>query len=104
MQSRRFDLKGRISGLIFICLLVTLAASQLITSSSNLSTDNGQHDENLLMEISDTCKYVPEDFKSMGDSVDRALRFYELNVDKLVLDAAVGTRVVQGMFAFFIRN
>lgn len=94
--------------LVVIVLLVTLAASQLITSgggsrspvgkggAETLSNNNGVG--HMSMDVSPNCMYDSTDFKIMGDSVERALNFFENNIDKLVLDAAVGTRSLQGFY------
>lgn len=39
--------------------------------------------------------YDAQDLETMGDAVQRALNFFEQNVQDLVLDAAVGTRSLQ---------
>jgi hypothetical protein len=49
------------------------------------------------------CQYDGEDLKTLGDAVERALNFFEANLDALVLDAAVGTRSLQSQLASALR-
>jgi hypothetical protein len=83
---------------------VTLAASQLISSNNknafkpyNLYNGASEgNNEDLAMEFSTNCTYNPQDFKQIANAIERALIFFEGNVGKLVLDAAVGTRILEG--------
>jgi len=56
-----------------------------------------QIQQDLPVEFTPTCSYAPEDFKIIGSAIERALIFFEANVGKLVMDAAVGTRILEGI-------
>jgi len=41
------------------------------------------------------CNYERNDFKRIIESASRVLDFFELHLDELVIDAAIGTRMMQ---------
>lgn len=108
---------SKISFVFVIILLITFTASQLISTGNanlgpragsgtgfrgapkELSNNNGVG--HVTMDVSPNCMYDSSDFKTMGDSVERALNFYDQNIDKLVLDAAAGTRSLEGSVEYF---
>lgn len=48
------------------------------------------------------CNYELDVFDDMIDSIIRALEFFQLYVTELVVDAAVGTRILQGTSVLFL--
>lgn len=50
------------------------------------------------------CNYNIDDFNDMIDSITRALEFFQLYLTELVVDAAVGTRILQGTSVFLISS
>lgn len=48
------------------------------------------------------CNYDIEDFNDMIESIARAMEFFKVFLTDLVVDAAVGTRILQGTSMFFL--
>jgi len=84
---------GSIFLFIFLSFVPLISGQQHNVGTINFGLANPVA---LSVHMTKTCTYHPLDFKAMTDGVERILRFYESQTRDIVLDAAVGTRMLEG--------